>query len=375
MIALQRTDEFVGRTMNWLYDHLRVLPRYTPLVLCDTLANRREFPELEARTIDYDRLGHRIWRRLAGHRLYPPDRIWLRRVAPRVLHSHFGYVASNDLHLAQALRVPWIVSFYGADIYELGRQEKWARRYAAVFQQAAKVLALGPAMASSLQNLGCPSHKVVIHPLGVDVDRLSFQRRLLRPGEPLRILFVATFREKKGLEYLVEGVAQARKRGVQLELQLVGGPQRKPGDRETANAVSKLISERGIEDVVKRFGFLEFDQLMDLARRSHVFVGPSVTAADGDAEGTPFTLQQMMAIGMPCIATEHSDIPYLFGDARAILVPERDGAAIADRIQRYWKAPTMLAADGDRLRQQIKAHFDVRLCAERLAQLYDSLLS
>src|SRR5258705_2347097 len=32
MIALQRTGEFVGRTTNWLYDHLRFLPRYTPPV-------------------------------------------------------------------------------------------------------------------------------------------------------------------------------------------------------------------------------------------------------------------------------------------------------------------------------------------------------
>ena len=374
MIALQRTDQFVGRTMNWLYDHLRVLPRYTPLVLCDTLANRLEFPELEARTLDRDRLGRRIWRRLAGRRLYPPDRIWLRRVAPRVLHSHFGYVASQDLLLAQALGVPWIVSFYGADLYELGRQEGWRRRYAAVFRRATKVLALGPVMASSLETLGCPSHKVAIHPLGVDVDQLPYQRRLLQPGEPLRLLFAGTFREKKGLQYVVEGVAQARKMGVQLELQLVGGAQGKPGDRETADAVSRLINERGIEDVVKRSGFLEFDQLMKLALCSHVFVGPSVTAADGDAEGTPFVLQQMMTTGMPCIATEHSDIPYLFGDARTMLVPERDGAAIADRIQRYWKAPAMLAADGDRLRQQVRAHFDVRLCAERLAQLYDRLL-
>lgn len=374
MIALQRTDQFVGRTTNWLYDHLRVVPRYTPLVLCDTLANRREFPELEARAIDHDRLGRRIWRRLAGRRLYPPDRIWLKRVAPRVLHSHFGYVASNDLHLAQALSVPWIVSFYGADVYELGRQEDWRRTYAAVFRRATKVLALGPAMASSLENLGCPSHKVAIHPLGVDVDQLPSQRRLLRPGEPLRLLFAGTFREKKGIRYVVEGVAQARKMGVQLELQLVGGAQAKPGDRETVDAVSRLISELGIEDVVRRPGFLEFDRLMEVALRSHVFVAPSVTAADGDAEGTPFVLQQMMATGMPCIATEHSDIPYLFGDARAMLVPERDGAAIADRIQRYWKEPDTLVADGDRLRQQMRAHFDVRPCAERLAQLYDRLL-
>jgi len=374
VIALQRTDQFVGRTMNWLYDHLRVLPRYTPLVLCDTLANRLEFPELEARTLDRDRLGRRIWRRLAGRRLYPPDRIWLSRVAPRVLHSHFGYVASNDLHLAQALRVLWIVSFYGADVYELGRKEKWRRSYAAMFRRATKVLALGPTMASSLEKLGCPSHKIAIHPLGVEVDRLPAQRRMLRPGEPLRVLFAGTFREKKGLQYLVDGVAQARKMGVQLELQLVGGAMEKPGDRETADAVWRLISERGIEDVVRCPGFLEFDRLIELALRSHVFVLPSVTAADGDAEGTPFVLQQMMATRMPCIATEHSDIPYIFGDARTMLVPERDAAAIADRLQRYWEAPAMLAADGDRLHQQVRAHFDVQLCAERLAQLYDRLL-
>lgn len=47
MIALQRTGEFVGRTTNWLYDHLPFLPRYTPTVVCDRLANRQEFSDLE----------------------------------------------------------------------------------------------------------------------------------------------------------------------------------------------------------------------------------------------------------------------------------------------------------------------------------------
>src|SRR2546425_557328 len=42
-VALQRCDAFVGRTTNWLYDHLRFVPRYTPLVLCDNLMLRDEF--------------------------------------------------------------------------------------------------------------------------------------------------------------------------------------------------------------------------------------------------------------------------------------------------------------------------------------------
>ncbi len=96
MIALQRTDEFVGRTTNWLYDHLRFLPRYTPSVVCDSLANRQEFADLEARAIDPQSLGRRIWRRAFGQRLYPLDRRWLNRKAPRVPHSHFGYGAAQE---------------------------------------------------------------------------------------------------------------------------------------------------------------------------------------------------------------------------------------------------------------------------------------
>jgi len=323
-VALQRTDQFVGRTMNWLYDHLRVLPRYTPVVFCDTLANRQEFPELDVRAIDQDDLGRRIWRRLLGPRLYPSDRIWLKRVAPRVLHSHFGYVAANDLHLVEALRVPWLVSFYGADLYELGHQDEWRRRYAAVFQRATKVLALGPVMAARLVDLGCPPMKVAVHVLGVDIAGLPVAARSLQPGEALRLLFAGTFREKKGIEYLVRGAAQARKSGIRLELTLVGSPMGKPGDRETEQSVSRLIGELGINDIVTRHAFLPFTQLLELALRSHIFVAPSVTAADGDAEGTPFVLQQMMATGMPIVATKHSDISFLLGDLARTLVPERN---------------------------------------------------
>ena len=48
-VVLQRIEQFVGRTTNWLYDHLRHVPRHEPLVLTDDLANRTEFPLLTAR--------------------------------------------------------------------------------------------------------------------------------------------------------------------------------------------------------------------------------------------------------------------------------------------------------------------------------------
>lgn len=42
---------------------------------------------------------------------------------------------------------------------------------------------------------------------------------------------------------------------------------------------------------------------------AHVFLAPSVTASDGDAEGTPFVLHQMMATGMPAPSGSVSYLP------------------------------------------------------------------
>src|SRR5262245_2229264 len=94
-VALQRCDTFVGRTTNWLYDHLRFVPRYTPLILCDERLHRDEFPELEDWCTDWS-LPRRLWRRLTENRLYPWERRQLNRLAPCLLHSHFGTVAVND---------------------------------------------------------------------------------------------------------------------------------------------------------------------------------------------------------------------------------------------------------------------------------------
>jgi colanic acid/amylovoran biosynthesis glycosyltransferase len=371
-VALQRCHQFVGRTTNWLYDHLRHVLRYRLVVFCDELLNRKEFPELDAWSLAPRCLKRRLWRRVAGDRAYPGDWARIRSISPRVVHSHFGDQAVEDVWLHRTLGVPWIVAFYGADVYELGRRAEWKSRYARVFNEATLVLALGPMMKAHLEGIGCPSEKVIIHPLGVDVESLPNSQRVRQRGEPLKILFAGTFREKKGVQYLIEAVALARRWGVRLALHLVGDAAGKSGDHETKEAAFRQISQLGLEGVTTHHSYLTFEDLVALALRLHVFVAPSVTAANGDAEGTPFVLQQMMATGMPAIATAHSDIPYLFGEHAHLLVPERDAGAIADRLQAYADDPDELIQHGARMRDQIRRAFDVRKCAAHLSDLYDA---
>jgi colanic acid/amylovoran biosynthesis glycosyltransferase len=361
--------------MNWLYDHLRCVPRYKPLVFCDQLENRREFPLIEARSRDPEHLSRRLWRRLTGDRRYPTDALWLRRSHPALLHSHFGYVAENDIGLRDILKVPWLVSFYGADVYELGSREDWRDKYACMFACAELVLALGPQMAKRLEDLGCPREKIVVHPLGVDVDAIPSRPRVLQHGSALRILFAGTFREKKGVQYVIRGAAKARRAGVRVHVTLVGDALSKPGDLATKESIFREINRLDLNDAVTHYPFVKYNQLIQIALASHVFVAPSVTAADGDSEGTPFVLQQMMATGMPAIATVHSDIPYLFGQQKHMLVPERDTDAIAYRLQEYAAQPDRLVFDGNALQERIRTAFDVRVCAARLSDMYDALVS
>lgn len=372
--VLQRCNQFVGRTTNWLYDHLCFVPRYRPVVLCNTLVNRDEFPRLEAWCLNQAGLSARAWTRLMGGCPHPTLWLRLKRLAPRLLHSHFGNQAVADLGLHSSLRVPWAIAFYGADAYELGRLGEWRDLYGRCFEQCARVFALGPVMKEQIASMGCDPSKIKVHALGVDSDDLPASPRVLRPGDTLQVLFAGTFREKKGVEYALDAISIVHRRGVRIYFHLVGDAAGKPGDSELKDAIFRQIRQLGVENLVRHYSYLPFRELVALALRSHIFVAPSVRAASGDAEGTPFVLQQMMATEMPAISTVHSDIPYIFGDHASLLVPERNSRAIADRIHHYAENPEAIVRDGRALRDQIRNSFNVRKCAEHLADLYDEIL-
>jgi colanic acid/amylovoran biosynthesis glycosyltransferase len=64
---------------------------------------------------------------------------------------------------------------------------------------------------------------------------------------------------------------------------------------------------------------------------------PSQWSEDGDCEGgAPVILLDAQARGLPVIATQHADIPFVVQhDVSGFLVPERDVNALKDAIIRF----------------------------------------
>ncbi|MBM4364410.1 MAG: glycosyltransferase, partial [Deltaproteobacteria bacterium] len=189
--------------------------------------------------------------------------------------------------------------------------------------------------------------------------------RTLSPGEPLRIASVCRLTEKKGIDVGLRALSRAAKRGVRFEYHLVGDG---PGRAE----LERLRDELGLAGVTTLYGARTREEIRTLLARCHLFLAPSVTAADGDEEGTPVAIMEAMASGLPVLSTVHSGIPEMIEDGvSGALVPERDDAALAESIVRLASAPSEWPALARRARQAIEERYD----AERLNDSLSTLLT
>ena len=239
-----------------------------------------------------------------------------------VICAHFGPngVRAVRLRERKALRGPIVTSFYG---YDIGR--RWRHEgYAQLFEQGDRFIALSGHMRSRLVELGCPADRLVVHRLGVDVSK--FHRSSPRHGASFEILSVARLVEKKGIEYALRAAATLKSTNTNFRYTVIGdGPLR--------GQLEGLIESLDLGDNVRLTGALPHTEVAELMRTSDVLLAPSVTARDGDVEGTPVAILEAAATGLPVVATHHAGIPEIVADGvSGFLVPERDASTLAARL-------------------------------------------
>jgi alpha-maltose-1-phosphate synthase len=130
---------------------------------------------------------------------------------------------------------------------------------------------------------------------------------------PLRVLFVGSLGQRKGLSYLLEAVDQL---GDAVQLTLIG----KPASTDCQPLVAALQHHRWITT-------LPHSQILEQMRQHDVFVFPSLF------EGFGLVLTEALSQGLPIISTPNTAAPDLIKDGReGFIVPIRDSHAIADRL-------------------------------------------
>ena len=282
----------------------------------------------------------------------------LERGAYDVLHCQFGPEGRRVLALRQigALAGKLVTSFRGYDAP--ARDGTYTR----LFREGELFLPVSRALRDRLVAAGCDPAKVEVLHSGIDLRRFPYAPPRRAAGDPFRLVSIARLVEKKGIAYAIRAVAQLVSAGRRVVYTVVGdGPLRVE--------LARLVEELGAD--IQLLGWRPHEEAIRLCREAHALVAPSVTSTTGDTEGIPNALKEAMALGLPVIGTHHGGIPELVEDGLSgFLVPERDVAALADRLAALADHPERWAEMGRAGRARIEAEFDAEKLNDRLEVLY-----
>ncbi len=188
-------------------------------------------------------------------------------------------------------------------------------------------------------------------------------------GPIVRILFVGFVRPEKGIEYLLEAVAQLRQAPWELE---IVGPREFFAYRDK---LDRIAAARGIRERVRWTGYVPNGKpLFERMRAADLLVLPSIS------EGTPHVLVEARANGLPCVSTYVGGVPTTVTHGYdALLVPPKDAGALVwamERILRHGELRRALIRNGlkearqqtlDRFISAVLTELNAGMPAERAA--------
>src|SRR5262245_12922607 len=295
----------------------------------------------------------------------------LRALQPALIHAHHGISGALALPLAQALGLPLVVTFYGADATVTAKSAKFTsvagwtyhRRTGRLQQEPTLIIAVSRFIKRQLVARGYPENKIVAHYYGVDTQKFRADPAVTR--EPV-VLFVGRLAEKKGVAYLLRAMEQVRVHAPDLHLVIAGDGPLRPSLEPLARNLRRCTF----------LGMQSHEVVKGWMNRASMLVAPSVTAASGDSEGLPTVIVEAQAMGLPVIATDHAGNTEAITDGQTgLIAAERDSDTLARHITRLADNQELWARLSDNARRQAERQFDLRKQTRILEGLYDDVLA
>lgn len=290
-----------------------------------------------------------------------------------LVHAHFGTDGVYAMALADQLKIPFLVTFHGYDI-TIFRRSIWRTGkflyYQLIFHEeelkrkASTFIAVSHFIRNKLLEKGYPDEKIIQHYIGVNTAKFSPS---CKRADERYILCVGRHIQKKGIDTLLLAFAQIARKHPSVSLIQVGtGPM-----TADLNALAKTL---GIDNRVRFLGAQTHQAVLNLMRGAEIFALPSQTAKDGNCEGLPIVINEASACGVPVVSTWHSGIPEAVLDGETgFLVPERDDAALAEKLDFLLSDRALGEKMGQLGREFVCEVFDIRKQTVKLETIYDSL--
>jgi len=280
--------------------------------------------ERGAALLSYSYYGHSAFSTCAAA---TPKMLFQLHPHPTSVRRILGEELRRHPECQQSLAKEWELSLPEQDFSRLVEETRMAHHW----------IAASSFTRTTLIENGADASKIHVTPYGVDLEKFRPPARRERRNavsRRLRLLFVGTINQRKGISYLVDALRLVRTPFADL---LVCG-----------RVVDNLALFAGMPNVQVRPS-VSFAELVQAYASADLFVFPSL------AEGFGHVLLEALASGVPILSTNRTAAPDLITEGiEGFVVPPGSAEAVAERIEWALANPARLGemAEAARVRAE-----------------------
>ncbi len=258
-------------------------------------------------------------------RLRADERTWV--------HGHFAYPGGTLLlwPAAEACGLPFSLMPHAVDIFHHANRQRNRIAEIAASPYCAGILVHGPHHRDFLQSQGVPAERCIYTPQAVSLAPTPPTAARKDGDGPRRILCATRLVEKKGVQLLLEALAQLPAEAAELQIAGYGPLEAKLRARSHELGVAERVHFSG--------GYEGAAELQALLAQADVFCLPCIEAENGDRDGLPTVLLEAMAAGVPVLTTAVSAIPDYLSDGIQAFVSAAEPAALAAGLRDVLQLP------------------------------------
>jgi glycosyltransferase involved in cell wall biosynthesis len=246
----------------------------------------------------------------------------LRKNKTKVILCEYGTTGAEMWKICKQLNIPLIVHFHGFDASAINVIEHYSKAYTQMFEYSSAVISVSKVMSEKLLAMGCSGEKIVLNTYGPHDDFFTVDPTY----ESNSLISLGRFVDKKAPYYTILAFHKALAKFP--DMQLIMG-----GEGPLLNSCKNLARFLGIEAKVDFPGVLNRPEFIDYLRQARAYIQHSITADNGDMEGTPVAILEASAAGLPVVSTRHAGIPCVIKDGETgLLVEEHDVNGMAEEI-------------------------------------------
>jgi len=281
-----------------------------------------------------------------------------------IIHLHGDFVeAYFGGKLSKKLGIPSVLTIHAGLNKKHLRQKN--RKF---FDDISKIICVSEEIGNDLKSIGVTKDKIRIITSGICLDEFkNVDKNMVlnlrdKYSKPI-IISVGVLRINKGFSYLIDAYKVVKQKVPSAALIIIGdGPEKN----------NLLVQAKNISDIYF-LGRQSHDKIIKYLKAADIFVLPSIDMPQ-DREGTPTSIMEAMAAGLPIVATKTGGIPYLIKEwENGLLVEERNPEALAGTIIKLLEDKNLAQQMREKNLEDIKQK-DWPIIAKLVNEVYESIL-